>query len=73
MTRLVFEQQQQRFEPPADFYNPNLLIATHKTAPRIPAMQSVKRKSLESLLNSKKFDPKTRKVETFVEVKAKLS
>lgn len=30
---LVFDMKQVRYEPPMDFYNPNLTIVTHKTKP----------------------------------------
>jgi hypothetical protein len=47
---LVFEQTRVKFEPPHDFYNPALCIATHKTAPALHEQIAVKRKSLQSLL-----------------------
>lgn len=57
LTSLVYDIKQVRYEPPADFYNPNLTIVTHKTAPRLNEQIKVKRRSLSSLLNSKKIDP----------------
>jgi hypothetical protein len=63
---LVFEHTIARFEPPADFYNPNLLIATHKTAPNLQKQLAVKRRPLSSLLNSKKTDPRVSKNSNFL-------
>lgn len=50
LNSLVYEQTRVRFEPPADFYNPNLTIATHKTAPLLHEQIAVKRKDLQTLL-----------------------
>lgn len=58
LNSLVYEQNLVRFEPPIDFYNPALIISTHKTAPRLHEQIAVKRRSLTSLLKSKKTDPR---------------
>jgi hypothetical protein len=54
MNTLILETRSIRFEPPADFYNPNLTIVTHKTAPKLSDQISVKQRSLSALLNSKR-------------------
>lgn len=57
---------QVRYEPPHDFYNPMLTIVTHKTAPKLHEQTAVKRRSLVSLLNSKKTDPQKDKEVRFL-------
>ena len=66
LNNLVFETNLVRYEPPEDFYNPFLKIATHKTAPRLHEQKAVKRRSLASLLNSKKRDPRRDKNESYL-------
>lgn len=66
LNSLVFEQTRVRYEPPADFYNPNLTIATHKTAPKLHEQVAVKTKDLQTLLTSKKTDPRNDKNAAFL-------
>lgn len=35
LNSLVCETNKVRYEPPFDFYNPDLTIVTHKTAPKL--------------------------------------
>lgn len=63
---LVCQTRQVRYEPPHDFYNPALTIVTHKTAPKLHEQAAVKRRSLVSLLNSRKTDPQSDKEARFL-------
>ena len=57
LNSLICQTKKVRYEPPADFYNPDLTIVTYKTAPKLSEQLAVKRRPLSSLLNSKKVDP----------------